>query len=60
MQFSTSEVQKLKNQLLEIGEKRVEGKFCAPDGSSPAGAEDVADLYIRCTKWADIVLERYA
>jgi hypothetical protein len=56
--FSTSEVQKLKNQLLEIGEKRIEGKFCAQDGSVPPGGEEVCDLYQRCVYWADLVLER--
>jgi hypothetical protein len=56
--FSTSEVQKLKNKLHEIGEKRIEGKFCAEDGSVPAGGEEVCDLYQRCTYWADLVLER--
>ncbi|KAK0387290.1 hypothetical protein NLU13_5603 [Sarocladium strictum] len=45
--FSASEVQKFKNQLRDIGEKRIDGKFCAPDGSVPPGGEEVCDLYQR-------------
>ena len=57
-QFSTSEVRRLQKQLLEVGESQVDGKFCAADGSIPAGSEEVSELYNRCVKWSEMVLER--
>jgi hypothetical protein len=59
MQFSISEVKKLRNQLMEVGDKRQGGKFCSLDGSIPPGADEVNDLYERCLKWSDMVLERW-
>ncbi|OAA39412.1 putative protein family UPF0662 [Metarhizium rileyi] len=56
--FSTGEVQKLRNQLLEVGSKRKDGKFVAEDGTVPPGEADISDLYERCVKWSDLVLER--
>merc|ERR1712000_728812 len=56
--FSSTEVKKLRSQLLEVGESRNGGKFCSADGSNPPGAEEVLDLYERCVKWSDMVLER--
>lgn len=58
MQFSSTEVKRLRNQILEVGESRNDGKFCSSDGSKPPGADEVLDLYERCLKWSDIVLER--
>lgn len=57
--FSSTEVQKLRNQLLEVGELRTNGKFCAGDGTVPPGSEEVSDMYSRCLKWSEIVLDRY-
>lgn len=56
--FSTSEVQKLRKQLVEIGEQRKDGKFTAEDGTEPKGGPEICDLYNRCLKWSDLVLER--
>lgn len=56
--FSASEVQKLKNQLLEVGERRKNGKFACADGSIPPGEAEIRELYERCVQWSDIVLER--
>ncbi|KAG6003003.1 hypothetical protein E4U43_000984 [Claviceps pusilla] len=56
--FSTSEVQKLKNQLLEVGEKRKDGKFVSADGTISPGEADISKLYERCVQWSDMVLER--
>ncbi|KAG5922701.1 hypothetical protein E4U61_004663 [Claviceps capensis] len=56
--FSTSEVQKLRSQLLEIGEKRRNGKFVSPDGTISPGEAEISELYERCVKWSDMVLER--
>lgn len=41
-----------------MGESRNDGKFCSSDGGNPPGADEVLDLYERCLKWSDIVLER--
>ncbi|KAF5231832.1 hypothetical protein FAUST_9065 [Fusarium austroamericanum] len=56
--FSTSEVKKLRNQILEIGEKHNNGTFTAEDGAVEEGGEVVRDLYNRCVRWSDLVLER--
>ncbi|KAH7193730.1 uncharacterized protein B0J16DRAFT_283675 [Fusarium flagelliforme] len=56
--FSTSEVKKLRNQILEIGEKHNNGTFTAEDGALEEGGEVVRDLYSRCVRWSDMVLER--
>lgn len=58
-QFSTSEVQKLRNQLLDVGNKRKDGKFVAEDGTVPPGEAEISELYERCVQWSGIVLERY-
>ncbi|GAB0135743.1 beige/BEACH domain protein [Epichloe bromicola] len=56
--FSTNEVQKLRNQLLEVGEKRKDGKFVCADGTIPPGEAEIRELYERCVEWSDLVLER--
>lgn len=56
--FSSHEVQKLQKQLLDIGEKRKDGQFIAEDGSVPKGSVEIGELYQRCLKWSEIVLER--
>ncbi|KJK86194.1 hypothetical protein H633G_09950 [Metarhizium anisopliae BRIP 53284] len=56
--FSTSEVQKLRNQLLDVGNKRKDGKFVAEDGTVPPGEAEISELYERCVQWSGIVLER--
>lgn len=56
--FSSNEVKKLRNQILEIGESHNGGKFTAEDGSLVEGSEEVRDLYNRCLRWSDLVLER--
>ncbi|PHH64241.1 hypothetical protein CDD81_4855 [Ophiocordyceps australis] len=56
--FSTIEVQKLRKQLLEIGEQRKDGKFMSEDGAEPSGCTEICELYNRCLKWSDMVLER--
>ncbi|OAA33296.1 putative protein family UPF0662 [Moelleriella libera RCEF 2490] len=53
-----NEVQKLRNQLLEVGEKRKDGKFLCEDGTVPTGEADISELYERCVMWSDLVLER--
>ena len=45
---------------MEIGEQRKDGKFTAEDGTEPKGGPEICDLYNRCLKWSDLVLERYA
>jgi len=57
-QFSTSEVQKLQNQLKEINAQRVDGNFVTASGEVPAGNEDACDLLARCLMWSEIVLSR--
>ncbi|KAM0188749.1 hypothetical protein ACHAPA_009291 [Fusarium lateritium] len=56
--FSTTEVKKLRNQILEIGEKHNGGTFTAEDGTLEEGGEVLRDLYYRCVRWSDMVLER--
>ncbi|KAH7149157.1 hypothetical protein B0J13DRAFT_298678 [Dactylonectria estremocensis] len=56
--FSTSEVKKLRQQIVEIGDRYNGGKFTSEDGTVVAGSEEVRELYQRCLKWSDIVLER--
>ncbi|XWX01603.1 hypothetical protein V2A60_009631 [Cordyceps javanica] len=55
--FSSSEVQKLQKQLHEIGEKNNGGKFCIPGSESP-GAATMQEVYDKCSRWSEIVLER--
>ncbi|KAG6037292.1 hypothetical protein E4U41_005234 [Claviceps citrina] len=56
--FSTTEVEKLRRQLLEVGEKRKNGRFVSADGTIPPGEANVSELYERCVQWSDLVLER--
>ncbi|PHH88441.1 hypothetical protein CDD83_7522 [Cordyceps sp. RAO-2017] len=58
--FSSSEVQKLRKQLVDIGEQSRDGngRFTAEDGSEPQGCAVIGELHSRCLKWADMVLER--
>ncbi|KOS22953.1 UPF0662 protein [Escovopsis weberi] len=56
--FSSNEVQNLQKQLFEVGEQRRDGRFVADDGSVPPGSQEINELYQRCLKWSDIVLER--
>lgn len=59
MQFSSTEVEKLRAQLSEIDEQRKDGKFVSSDGSMIAGSDEVADLLQRCLNWSRTVFERY-
>ncbi|CAM1500552.1 Fc.00g097140.m01.CDS01 [Cosmosporella sp. VM-42] len=56
--FNTTEVKRLRNQLVEVGEQNNGGKFTAEDGTVVAGGEELRELYSRCLKWSDIVLDR--
>ncbi|RDA94308.1 hypothetical protein CP533_0532 [Ophiocordyceps camponoti-saundersi (nom. inval.)] len=56
--FSTTDVQRLRKQLVEIGDRRKDGKFTAEDGSEPRGCPEICQLYEKCIKWSDLVLER--
>ncbi|TFB07655.1 hypothetical protein CCMA1212_001205 [Trichoderma ghanense] len=56
--FSSAEVQKLQKQLLDIGEKRKDGQFVDENGNVPRGSVEIAELYQRCLKWSEMVLER--
>ena len=58
LQFNTIEVKRLRNQLVEVGEHNNGGKFTAEDGTIVAGGEELRDLYSRCLKWSDLVLDR--
>ncbi len=51
-------MQKLRDQLKEIDEQRVDGKFLAPGGEVAQGSDEVSDLLHRCLKWSEISLER--
>ncbi|RDA82735.1 hypothetical protein CP532_2412 [Ophiocordyceps camponoti-leonardi (nom. inval.)] len=57
-QFSTTDVQRLRKQLVEIGDRRKDGKFTAEDGSEPRGCPEICQLYEKCITWSDLVLER--
>lgn len=57
-QFSSTEVQKLRNQMLEIGNQRKDEKFVAEDGSELSGGVELDELYSKCLKWSEMVLER--
>lgn len=48
----------MRKQLLEVGEERVDDKFICEDGLEPVGGPEVCELYNRCVKWSDLVLER--
>ncbi|KAM3527697.1 hypothetical protein MY4038_006201 [Beauveria bassiana] len=56
--FSSSEVQKLQKQLYEIGEKYNGGQFCVAGSESP-GAATMQEVYDKCSRWSEIVLERH-
>ena len=58
VQFSVSEVEKLQNQLKEIDQQRVDGKFLTAAGEVAPGSDEVSELLRRCLIWSDIVLER--
>ncbi|KAH6604544.1 hypothetical protein Trco_006251 [Trichoderma cornu-damae] len=58
VKVSSHEVQKLQKQLLDIGDKRKDGHFVGEDGSTPQGSVELGDLYQRCLKWSEMVLER--
>jgi hypothetical protein len=45
---------------LDVGNKRIDGKFVAEDGTIPPGEAEISELYDRCIKWSDLVVERYA
>jgi hypothetical protein len=59
LQFSVSEVTKLKSRLEEINDSMVDGKFVDEEGQELGGSQNVAELLGRCLLWSDIVLERY-
>jgi hypothetical protein len=56
--FSNTEVQRLQDQLKEIDNQRVDGKFVTASGEVPVGNEEVSELLRRCLLWSEIVLER--
>ncbi|OAQ98623.1 hypothetical protein LLEC1_02092 [Akanthomyces lecanii] len=56
--FSSTEVQKLQKQLHEIGERNDGGKFCVAGSESP-GAATMQEVYDKCSRWSEIVLERH-
>ncbi|KAK7431897.1 hypothetical protein QQZ08_001516 [Neonectria magnoliae] len=56
--FSPSEIKKLRHQIVEIGEQHNGGKFTSEDGTVVPGSDEVRELYQRCLKWSDLVLER--
>ncbi|KAF4582243.1 UPF0662 protein [Ophiocordyceps camponoti-floridani] len=56
--FSATDVQKLRKQLVEIGDRRKDGKFTAEDGSEPRGSPEICQLYDKCILWSDMVLDR--
>ncbi|KAK7425194.1 hypothetical protein QQX98_000109 [Neonectria punicea] len=56
--FSPSEIKKLRQQIVEIGEQHNGGKFTSEDGTVVPGSDEVRELYQRCLKWSDLVLER--
>lgn len=58
MQFSSSEVEKLQQQLKEVESHQVDGKFVSAAGEVPAGNEEVCELLRICLLWSNIVLER--
>ncbi len=58
LQFSLSEVQKLQDQLKEIDEQRVDGKFVDEAGVVLSGSDEVSELLRRCLLWSGVVLER--
>jgi hypothetical protein len=60
LQFSVTEVQKLKSKLQDINDSMVDGKFVDAESKEYRGSHVVSDLLGRCLLWSDIVLERYA
>lgn len=57
--FSTHEVEKLRKQLAELDEQRKDGKFVSEDGTERPGSEELSEVLFRCSKWSEIVLDRY-
>ncbi|KAF4978987.1 hypothetical protein FZEAL_4718 [Fusarium zealandicum] len=47
-----------KSKILEIGESHDGGKFTAEDETVVQGSEEIRELYNRCLRWSDLVLER--
>jgi chemotaxis protein histidine kinase CheA len=58
VQFSTSEVKRLQDQLKEIDAQRVDGHFVNASGQTLAGDGEVSELLRRILMWAEIILER--
>ncbi|KXJ90810.1 hypothetical protein Micbo1qcDRAFT_67233 [Microdochium bolleyi] len=57
-QFSPKELQKIKNQVQEIGAKRVEGQFLGSDGKPARGSKEVSEFLERIVTYIDGALER--
>ena len=51
-------MKRLQQELFDLGDLRVDGKFCAHDGTIPPGSKEVSDVYNLCHKWSEMVLER--
>lgn len=56
--FSSSEVQKLQDQLKEVEAQKVNGNFVTESGEVPVGNQEVCDLLNRCLMWSNLVLSR--
>lgn len=56
--FSSSEVQKLQDQLKEVDAQKVNGNFVTESGEVPVGNQEVCDLLNRCLMWSNLVLSR--
>lgn len=52
-------MEKLRKQLAEIDAQRKDGKFVGEDGQELAGSAELGDVFFRCSKWSEIVLDRY-
>lgn len=59
LQFNSKDVNKFKEQLLEIKSKQADGHFVSVSGIKPAGDDEVGHLLDRALWWVDTVLERY-
>ncbi|KAI0005630.1 hypothetical protein F4779DRAFT_630104 [Xylariaceae sp. FL0662B] len=55
--FSPAEIHKREAELIEIGNKRIDGKFVDQDGNVLKGSDDVSSLLERCLAYTKIVLE---
>ncbi|KAK6337685.1 hypothetical protein TWF696_001171 [Orbilia brochopaga] len=53
-----SEIKELQERILEIENSRVDGKFLAPDGTTPEGQEFTKDLLERCRFIANSIADR--